>query len=73
MGEINFGQFNQMKEAIKQAERVLNVSEIMAEDMAVLLSSRLRAASRTRRGCDAIVEIKKELKKFNSKTRQWDK
>lgn len=62
--------YKEAKQAISDAETTIKMADIMVNDIIKILPGRLRKVS----GYwpeECLCDIKKELKNFNMKTRQW--
>jgi len=64
-------QWNEMLEAIDEAERVLNRADRLASDMVKMLKGRLRRVGDMWQEAQALDALKKELKNWNMKTHTW--
>lgn len=60
-------QLTEMKSAIQNAEQELFKAECVANDLARVLKGRLKNVT----GFELLRSLKKELKNYNSNTRQW--
>lgn len=58
--------FNEMEQAVKQAESTIEVAELFMHKMATFLIGRLRNVHPS-----TLKRLKKELSKFNSQTGEW--
>jgi hypothetical protein len=58
--------FDEMREAVCEAEHTLRAADDVAASMARLLVGRLRFA-----GTDALRKLKKELREFDMVTGEW--
>ena len=63
--------FNEMIEAMTEAENTLRLADEQAMKMAKLLRGRLRRASRSYFGARAVADLKRELRDFNMQTHRW--
>ena len=63
--------WDEMRAAVQDANSTLRAADSVSLDMAIMLVGRLRRASRTWRGEEALVSLKRELRDFNMKTRSW--
>ncbi len=63
--------FDEIQRAVDRA-RIVNIAvDQQAEAMALLLTGRLRAASKSFRGAQAVAALKRELADFNAQTHRW--
>ena len=62
--------FNQMNEAVKEAENTLHIADMTTEKLLSLLVGRLRNI-KNYNGHTNLSKLKKELKNYNSTTREW--
>ena len=60
--------FDETRYAVNQAKTTLRAADSVANDMAFLLIGRLHHCSP-----QTLVRLKRELKNFNSQTREWKK
>lgn len=63
--------FNEMVEAMTEAETNFILADEQAEKMAKLLRGRLRRAAASYRGAQFVADLKRELRDFNIQTRRW--
>jgi hypothetical protein len=58
--------FDQMREAMREARQRIASADVVADDIARMLSGRLRHVSG-----GALIALKRELSQFNMKTKRW--
>lgn len=63
--------YNEMVEAMTEAETNFILADEQAEKMAKLLLGRLRRASASYLGSKFVADLKRELRDFNIQTRRW--
>ncbi len=62
--------FEEIRESINEANRTLKVADQATDEMICIVQGRLRSVH-TWMGHDALVAIKKELKNYDARKRQW--
>ena len=63
--------FDEMKQAVDDAERTIRHVDSQSIKMALMLKGRLRLVSEDWRGVDTLKDLKRELSQFNAVTGQW--
>jgi hypothetical protein len=61
--------WKQAREAFQAAEQTMHAADVIADDMARMLVGRLRKV----RSKHILDRLKKELSKYNMKTKTWNK
>ena len=60
--------FDEMNEAVKQAQQTLRMADVFTHRMATMIAGRLQKADVYH---DTLVSLKKELENYNMHTRSW--
>lgn len=63
--------YEQMLEAVEEAERTLRCADIIATHLAKMLVGRLHKVENSWSGTQVLCRLKRELRAFNMTTKRW--